>query len=126
MTDTERRARDIADKIIADMVEDGPAFDLADVDDRSWLYESIRQRTEQALLAERQAALAEQRYFPMQDGPKIPWSLAETIYKVYKDLFGNDQSLERLAERGGFGWSEVSIFYERHRKRFGRQAEKEG
>lgn len=49
-----------------------------------------------------------EREFPMQDGPPIPWSLAEEIYEVYSDLYGSSQSLERLAERGGFGWSEIS------------------
>lgn len=48
-----------------------------------------------------------ERQFPMQDGPPIPWSLAERIYFVYHDLFGNEQTLERLAERGGFGWAEI-------------------
>jgi hypothetical protein len=43
----------------------------------------------------------------MQDGPSIPWSLAERIYAVYADLYGRDQSLERLAERGGFSWVEI-------------------
>jgi hypothetical protein len=37
----------------------------------------------------------------------IPWWLAEEAYKVYSAHFGNDQSLERLAERGGFGREEL-------------------
>lgn len=37
----------------------------------------------------------------------IPWALAEIAYKAYaKDGHGS-QSLERLAERGGFGWNEL-------------------
>ena len=33
----------------------------------------------------------------------IPWWLAEEAYKKYVALFGKIQSLERIAERGGFG-----------------------
>ena len=37
-------------------------------------------------------------------GPcSVPWWLAEEAYKVYVSKFGNAQSLERIAERGGFG-----------------------
>lgn len=52
-----------------------------------------------------------ERRFPMQNGPSIPWSLAEVIYAGYSALFGSSQSLERLAERGGFGWREVEAIY---------------
>ena len=37
----------------------------------------------------------------------IPWWLAEEAYKVYSDKFGNQQSLERLAERHGFSREEL-------------------
>lgn len=37
----------------------------------------------------------------------IPWWLAEEAYKVYSDKFGSSQSLERLAERGGFSREEL-------------------
>lgn len=37
----------------------------------------------------------------------IPWWLAEVAYKSYKRRYGNSQSLERLAERGGFGRKEL-------------------
>jgi hypothetical protein len=52
--------------------------------------------------------MADDRPFPMLDGPPIPWQLAEIIYTAYRDLFGSSQTLERLAERGGFGWAEVA------------------
>lgn len=51
----------------------------------------------------------------MQDGPWIPWALAERIYELYALLYpgsANDQSLERLAQRGGFGWREVAFLWE--------------
>ena len=37
----------------------------------------------------------------------IPWWLAEVAYREYAKKFGKAQSLERLAERGGFGRSEL-------------------
>jgi hypothetical protein len=40
----------------------------------------------------------------------IPWSVAEKAYSVYAARYGRSQSLERLAERGGFGPSEMDEF----------------
>ena len=40
----------------------------------------------------------------------IPWWLAEIAYEYYSAKFGTDQSLERLAERGGFGQKELVSF----------------
>jgi hypothetical protein len=37
----------------------------------------------------------------------VPWGVAELAYKVYVRRYGTDQSLEKLAERGGFGWTEL-------------------
>lgn len=37
----------------------------------------------------------------------IPWWLAEEAYKFYAKEFGTAQSLERMAERGGFGREEL-------------------
>lgn len=37
----------------------------------------------------------------------IPWWLAEIAYLAYADHYGNIQSLERIAERGGFGRKEL-------------------
>jgi hypothetical protein len=36
----------------------------------------------------------------------IPWSAAEIAYAEYALRYGRQQSLERLAERGGFGRDE--------------------
>lgn len=56
--------------------------------------------------------MSEPRTFPMQDGPPIPWALAEAVYGVlYVPQYG--QSLERLAERGGGGWDEVGVLWKR-------------
>jgi hypothetical protein len=59
-----------------------------------------------------------ERMFPMQH-PKlpIPWRLAEVIYAGYSAEYGTRQSLERLAERGGFGWAEVGVIYKEPRAR---------
>ena len=68
--------------------------------------------------------------FPIQDewsatthsrlkSSTIPWWLAEVAYDYYAERFGKEQSLERLAERGGFGWSEIPYMtkkYMRSRK----------
>ena len=43
----------------------------------------------------------------------IPWWLAEEAYKYYSSKFGNTQTLERLAERGGFGRKELLMFLRR-------------
>ena len=37
----------------------------------------------------------------------IPWWLAEIAYEYYREQFGGQQTLERLAERGGFGREEL-------------------
>lgn len=66
-----------------------------------------------------------ERMFPMQDGPAIPWSVAEKVYVLYSGIYGTQQSLERLAERGGFGWAEIPLFAEDFRKRFGSVAYRE-
>ena len=43
----------------------------------------------------------------------IPWWLAEEAYQWYANRFGNGQSLERLAERGGFGRDELLMLLRR-------------
>ena len=47
--------------------------------------------------------------FPIQGGLTISWEAAEVAYKNYARFFGSSQSLERLAERGGFGLAEFSL-----------------
>lgn len=84
-----------------------------------------RERADKAE-AENKALREDARPFPMQDGPPIPWSLAKIIYAGYSALFGTNQSLERLAERGGFGWSEVSGIYNHPRTRAAIDAARKG
>jgi len=45
----------------------------------------------------------------------IPWWLAVEAYQYYSKLYGSSQSLERLAERGGFGREEL-LWLLRHGK----------
>jgi hypothetical protein len=57
--------------------------------------------------------LTEERWFPLQadsrtPGPlRIPWSVAVKAYGKY----GPGQTLDRLAERGGFSWGEMDDLY---------------
>lgn len=37
----------------------------------------------------------------------IPWWLAEIAYEEYVRRFSNNQTLERISERGGFGREEL-------------------
>ena len=80
------------------------------------LFKQAQTSHDEGVREEREACVKE---FPMQDGPNIPWWLAEIVYKAYSRLFGNSQSLERLAERGGFGWAEVKVIFDEYKKRFG-------
>lgn len=48
---------------------------------------------------------------------KIPWEVAELAYSVYAGRYGTDQSLKRLAKRGGFAPSEMDDFLPDWRKR---------
>jgi len=43
----------------------------------------------------------------------IPWWLAEEAYAYYSKRFGTSQTLERLAERGGFGREELLLLLRR-------------
>jgi len=43
----------------------------------------------------------------------VPWWLAEEAYRYYAERFGASQSLECLAERGGFGRGELLLLLRR-------------
>ena len=49
------------------------------------------------------------RVFPLQKSEDLPWEVAEEAYLEYSKRYGDQQSLERLAKRGGFGGSEIAI-----------------
>jgi hypothetical protein len=61
--------------------------------------------------AVRKAFEVTQRWFPIQRGGKVDWTAAEQAYRDYSKRYGTDQSLERLAERGGFGIVEFCEHY---------------
>ena len=52
--------------------------------------------------------------FPIQRGPSVPWSEAERAYVTYAQHFGTSQSLQRLAERGGFDVQEFVCLWMGH------------
>lgn len=50
--------------------------------------------------------------WPVPEGPTdIPWAVAEKAYEEYARRYGREQSLERLAERGGFDVWEMDDLY---------------
>lgn len=55
---------------------------------------------------------SQMRPFPIQGGGSIPWWLAEVAFEYYHENW-KSQSLERLAERGGFGVAELVGFIRR-------------
>lgn len=55
------------------------------------------------------------RIFPIQKGSPIPWYIAERAYATYVQFYGTDQSMERLAERGGFGLQEFACLFCGHK-----------
>jgi hypothetical protein len=54
------------------------------------------------------------KMFPIQQSTPIPWHLAQRAYDTYAKCFGTSQSLERLAERGGFGLQEFVCLFNGH------------
>ena len=46
----------------------------------------------------------------------IPWWLAEIAYEYYASRYGTQQTLEGLAERGGFGREELVGLIRRERQ----------
>lgn len=65
--------------------------------------------------------MKDERMFPIQAAPRgyagaaaplsVPWSVAEKAYGVYASRYGRSQSLDRMAERGGFGVTEMDDLY---------------
>jgi hypothetical protein len=51
------------------------------------------------------------RNYPRPGPITAPWSVAEKAWAVYAGKHGTQQSVERLAQRGGFAWSEMDFFY---------------
>ena len=56
--------------------------------------------------------------FPLQTnrhvkpGPvSVPWAVADKAWAGYSARYGRDQSVERLAQRGGFCWGEMDTYF---------------
>lgn len=48
----------------------------------------------------------------VKPGPlSVPWPVAEKAWAAYAQQYGTGQSVERLAERGGFDWCEMDMFH---------------
>lgn len=59
-----------------------------------------------------------EKRFPMLNSPiDIDWKTAEKIYELYSKLYGTSQTLERIAERGGFGWDEVELIIQKAKQK---------
>lgn len=57
---------------------------------------------------------AELKEFPLQRQPRgghgpgsVPWVVAERAWSNYASHYGTQQSVERMAQRGGFSWGEM-------------------
>ncbi len=65
--------------------------------------------------------MSDERQFPLLGGVSrigsVPWWVAEQAYVGYASKYGDSQSLERLAERGGFGIEEMDEFYPEWREK---------
>lgn len=62
-------------------------------------------------------AVVDDRDFPIQEVGMIPWSVAERAYVTYSALYGTEQSLQRLAERGGFALGELGFLLRGYEQR---------
>lgn len=58
---------------------------------------------------ERRAPMQGEHGKNKRPGGTIAWSEHMKIYEAYAKRYGRDQSAERLAERGGFGWNECVL-----------------
>lgn len=70
------------------------------------------------------------RMFPIQPQrgaaphpTSVPWEIADLAWSVYSATYGREQTLERLAERGGFYPGEMDTFLPDWRERCDSRAE---
>ena len=47
-------------------------------------------------------------------GGSVPWAVHVQAFEVYRGKFGESQSAERIAERGGFGYRELQCLLAGH------------
>jgi hypothetical protein len=100
---------------------------LATIDSRDERLETLRQtvtdRDEQIATLQRKLAAAtqQQREFPVMlprgSRRMIPWAIGVEAWQEYAKKHGTSQSVERIAERGGFGEGEMDEFVPTWRER---------
>lgn len=59
-------------------------------------------------MTEKQRRAPVQGEWPSRPSGTVSWWEHEQAYEDYRRRFGNGQTAERLAERGGFGYSEMT------------------
>lgn len=62
---------------------------------------------------------------PMQDGPELPEAVGRALWTIYAEVYGSDQSYERIVERHGFAYSEVPIWLDTLKRRIIRERSRE-
>lgn len=93
--------KSIADRIVSEFI---PVPKMGVVLDEAIVIANITEALDEAFACGR---ASQERMFPVLDGGQIPWSVAEVAYIEYANQYGKDQSLERLAERGGLHANEL-------------------
>jgi hypothetical protein len=53
-----------------------------------------------------QSDTTRERPYETLPSSEVPWWLAKVAWAVYESKYGKSQSMERMAERGGFGRGE--------------------
>ncbi len=54
---------------------------------------------------------------PMQDGPDLPERIGRALWTIYSEVYDSQQSYERIVERHGFTYVEVSEWMKHLRQR---------
>lgn len=61
------------------------------------------------------------KWFPMQDGPPLPWEVGVAIYRGLYEKLWSGQSAETVASRGGGYYDEIRYmaqkYYERNKEK---------
>ena len=59
----------------------------------------------------RTAPFQKENYKIVYPSTRITWDAHLEAYKIYSKMYGTSQSAEIIAERGGFGETELDSFY---------------
>lgn len=109
----EREATDISRSLADALREDNVRLRVertAAMNERDAL-RAENERLHQAMDARRFPIMVEMLRHPDPSPVRsVPWALAERAYMAYAVRYGTDQSMERLAQRGGFSAREMDVF----------------